>query len=67
MFSQFLADASQGVLPNYSFIEPGYFTDLFDNFMPNDEHPPHNVVHGEKLIADVYNAFEAPAVGRKRC
>ena len=55
-FSQFLADASQGTLPNYSFIEPGYFTDLFDNLMPNDEHPPHNVVHGEKLIADVYNA-----------
>jgi phospholipase C len=55
-FSQFLADASQGALPSYSFIEPGYFVDLFDNFMPNDEHPPHNVVHGEKLIADVYNA-----------
>lgn len=55
-FSQFLADASQGMLPNYSFIEPGYFTDLFDNLMPNDEHPPHNVVYGEKLIADVYNA-----------
>jgi phospholipase C len=55
-FHQFLADASQGVLPHYSFIEPGYFPDLFDNFMPNDEHPPHNVVHGEKLIADVYNA-----------
>ncbi|MEA3175168.1 MAG: phospholipase, partial [Gammaproteobacteria bacterium] len=55
-FYQFLADASQGVLPHYSFIEPGYFPDLFDNFMPNDEHPPHNVVHGEKLIADVYNA-----------
>ena len=55
-FKQFLADASQGALPNYSFIEPGYFIDLFDNFMPNDEHPPHNVVHGEKLIADVYNA-----------
>jgi phospholipase C len=58
-FSQFLADASQGTLPNYSFIEPGYFTDLFDNFMPNDEHPPHNVVHGEKLIADVYNAVRS--------
>ena len=55
-FKQFLADADQGALPNYSFIEPGYFADLFDNFMPNDEHPPHNVVHGEKLIADVYNA-----------
>jgi phospholipase C len=58
-FKQFLADASQGALPNYSFIEPGYFTDLFDNFMPNDEHPPHNVVHGEKLIADVYNAVRS--------
>lgn len=58
-FSQFLADASQGALPNYSFIEPGYFMDLFDNFMPNDEHPPHNVVHGEKLIADVYNAVRS--------
>ena len=55
-FRQFLADADQGALPNYSFIEPGYFADLFDNFMPNDEHPPHNLVHGEKLIADVYNA-----------
>jgi phospholipase C len=58
-FNQFLADANQGALPNYSFIEPGYFADLFDNFMPNDEHPPHNVVHGEKLIADVYNAVRS--------
>jgi phospholipase C len=58
-FKQFLADASQGTLPNYSFIEPGYFADLFDNFMPNDEHPPHNVVYGEKLIADVYNAVRS--------
>lgn len=65
MFSQFLADASQGVLPNYSFIEPGYFTDLFDNFMPNDEHPPHNVVHGEKLIADVYNAVRSSGCWKK--
>jgi phospholipase C len=65
MFNQFLADASQGVLPNYSFIEPGYFVDLFDNLMPNDEHPPHNVVHGEKLIADVYNAVRSSACWKK--
>jgi phospholipase C len=64
-FHQFLADASQGMLPNYSFIEPGYFTDLFDNFMPNDEHPPHNVVHGEKLIADVYNAVRNSSCWKK--
>jgi phospholipase C len=56
-FSQFLADAQSGTLPNYSFIEPRYFADLFGVFSPNDEHPPHNVVYGETLIATVYNAL----------
>jgi phospholipase C len=55
-FSQFLADAHAGVLPAYSFIEPQYFIDLFINRFPNDEHPPHNVLYGEQLIAQVYNA-----------
>ena len=55
-FSQFLADAHAGVLPAYSFIEPQYFSDLFSNRIPNDEHPPHNVLYGEQLIAQVYNA-----------
>jgi phospholipase C len=58
-FSQFLVDAHQGVLPAYSFIEPQYFTDLFSNRIPNDEHPPHNVLYGEQLIAKVYNALRA--------
>ncbi len=58
-FSQFLADAHSGTLPNYSFIEPRYFADLFGVFSPNDEHPPHNVVHGETLIASVYNALRS--------
>lgn len=58
-FHQFLADASTGALPGYSFIEPRYFTDLFINKIPNDEHPPHNVVYGEQLIAAVYNAVRA--------
>lgn len=58
-FSQFLADAHTGALPNYSFIEPRYFTDLFKSFIPNDEHPPHNVVYGEQLIAAVYNAVRS--------
>ncbi len=55
-FKTFLSDAMNGTLPNYSFIEPRYFTDLVLNNIPNDEHPPHNVLYGEKLIADVYNA-----------
>jgi phospholipase C len=58
-FSQFLADAHTGSLPNYSFIEPRYFSDLFLNRIPNDEHPPHNVIYGEQLIAQVYNAVRS--------
>lgn len=55
-FSQFLADAHTGALPAYSFIEPQYFTDLLSNRIPNDQHPPHNVLYGERLIAEVYGA-----------
>lgn len=58
-FEQLLADAHDGSLPNYSFIEPRYFTDLFLNAMPNDEHPPHDIVYGEQLIATVYNALRS--------
>jgi phospholipase C len=58
-FNQFLADAQTGNLPNYSFIEPRYFSDLFLNRTPNDEHPPHNVIYGEQLIAQVYNAVRS--------
>ena len=59
IFSQFLVDAQNGALPNYSFIEPRYFTDLFISAIPNDEHPPHNVAYGEQLIASVYNAVRS--------
>jgi phospholipase C len=59
LFAQFLADAHTGALPAYSFIEPQYFTDLLSNLIPNDEHPPHNVLYGERLIAAVYNAVRS--------
>lgn len=52
-FDDFLTDAANGKLPAYTFIEPRYFPDIE---LPNDQHPPHNVGMGEKLIADVYNA-----------
>jgi phospholipase C len=58
-FEYFLADAHTGSLPSYSFIEPRYFSDLFLNRIPNDEHPPHDVVYGEQLIAQVYNAIRS--------
>ena len=64
-FSTFLSDAQNGTLPNYSFIEPRYFSDLFLNENPCDEHPPHNVLYGEKLIAMVYNAVRASPCWKK--
>jgi phospholipase C len=43
-----------GGFPKYVFIEPSY--------MPggqNDQHPPHDVLKGDDLIASVYNALRA--------
>jgi len=59
-FCQFEAEFERhcriGRLPNYSFIEPRYFPTFFSDKMPNDQHPPHNLLYGEQLIATVYNA-----------
>ena len=60
-FEQFFKDARNGTLPSYSFLEPRY-NDYFDNarqkaYFSSDQHPPHDVRHGENLIADVYEAI----------
>jgi phospholipase C len=61
MFDTFLRHAREGVLPNYSFIEPRYYSDIrlfppqFN--LPNDMHPPHVVCFGDQLVATVYNAL----------
>ncbi len=51
---QFFQDAASdpGQFPEYCFIEPPYY-------QPGaaDDHPPHDVFEGERLIADVYNAI----------
>ncbi|HEU4389935.1 MAG TPA: alkaline phosphatase family protein [Blastocatellia bacterium] len=49
-FDRFVEDAKHGKLPRYSFVEPSF---LFD---PNDEHPPHDVCHGEHFLEQVYSA-----------
>lgn len=56
---EFVQDAACGTLPNYSFIEPRYFTSRLLHCVPNDAHPPHNVAYAEQLIAAVYNAVRA--------
>jgi len=61
----FWDDADHGDFADYSFIEPRYFTDSIRGLMPNDQHPPHDVVYGEQLMAQVYNAVRAsPAWNR---
>src|SRR5262249_49794071 len=40
--------------PAFSFIEPHYFSEDED-----DDHPPSDLLPGERLIADVYNALRA--------
>jgi len=42
--------------PEFTFIEPKYL-----DIDQNDDHPPHNVMKAEKLIADVYNAIRSNA------
>lgn len=40
--------------PAFTFIEPRYM-----GSEQNDDHPPHNTMKAEKLIADVYNAIRS--------
>ena len=47
-------DVASGELPAYIFIEPTYFGPN-----QNDQHPPHDVMRGDALIAEVYNALRA--------
>lgn len=61
-FDDFLNDAKKGTLPNFAFIEPKY-TSLFG--AANDQHPPHDVRNGEKLIAQTYEAVRTSPVWEK--
>jgi phospholipase C len=49
----FKNDCANDALPGYAFIEPKYTTFLGE---ANDQHPPHSVRAGERLIAEVYDA-----------
>jgi phospholipase C len=51
---QFFKDASgpETSFPRYSFVEPTYF-----GGQQNDQHPPSDVLRGEVLLAQIYNAI----------
>jgi phospholipase C len=54
--NQFYTDArgAEEDFPQFTFIEPD-----FNGADENDDHPPHDIMKAEKLIADVYNAIRA--------
>jgi|SRR5690348_7559383 len=58
-FDNFLADCKSGNLPDYSFVEPNYNDHDSDSgaAAASDQHPDHNVQHGEIFINNVYNAI----------
>ncbi len=64
-FEAFAADAAAGRLPEYALIEPRYFTDMLSGLLPDDQHPPHDVAYGERLIAEVYAAVRGGPAWRQ--
>jgi phospholipase C len=59
-YEQFLEDCDKGNLPDYSFVEPNYNDHDTDSGeeTANDQHPDHNVQHGEIFIASIYQAIK---------
>lgn len=53
-FKHWQADVAAGDLAAYSFIEPTYFGPG-----QNDQHPPHDIMRGDALIAEIYNSLRA--------
>jgi phospholipase C len=55
------AAGDEAEFPAFTFIEPRYF-----GVGQNDDHPPHNIMKAQKLIADTYNALRSnPALWAK--
>jgi phospholipase C len=59
-YEQFLADASHGMLPSVSFVDPRFT--LLDLDTANDDHPHSNVKRGDSFLAQT---FQALATGPK--
>jgi phospholipase C len=53
-FDQWASDVQAGDLPPYVFIEPYYF-----GTEENDQHPPHDILRGDLLVAQVFNALHS--------
>lgn len=55
--SSFKSDAKKGKLPNYAVVEQRYVDTKADP--ANDDHPSHDVYHGQMLVKEVYETLRA--------
>jgi phospholipase C len=53
-FSQFLADAAAGTLPNVAYVDPGFAGETTDT--SNDDHPHGDIRDGEVFLNQIYDA-----------
>ena len=53
---EFFDAAEGGNLPNVAWIDPDYGIGAYPG-APNDDHPPHDMRHGQNLASKVYNAL----------
>jgi phospholipase C len=60
----FYSAVESGDLPDYSFVEPRYFS-IVGEFLGNDQHPNHEVSQGELFLKNVYEAVRASPVWNK--
>ena len=56
-FSQFLADAAAGTLPNVAYVDPGFAGETTDT--SNDDHPHADIRDGEAFLNQIYDALRA--------
>ena len=54
-FSQFLADAAAGTLPNVAYVDPSFAGETTDT--SNDDHPHADIRDGEAFLNQIYNAL----------
>jgi phospholipase C len=54
-YEHFAKDAAAGNLPKFTWISPRFYADF--GKAARDQHPRHNVVDGEDIIAEVYAAL----------
>jgi len=60
LFDKFYEDLDAGAIPEFTWLEPGYFSTPHQ--AASDQHPDHDVGVGEQLVKDVYEAVRASSI-----